>query len=408
MRFRFKFTLICLSATRTISTGMTAQQTQAQNFHTTRSVLDRGGMQADCLRRFLERPGLPPAVVSRLCKAMAGGTQNPQSSGDLGKSNQSDSYTIFDPPGSTSTNPSAITADRTIIGSYADASGVTHGFLRTPSGAFTNIDVPGATSTTPTAITPGGVITGWYCTADCYPFPSPIGGFLRAPDGTFTTFSPPPGGFIFGSEYIPGGPSPSITPGGDIVGTYYEQSLAEHGFLRTKAGVFTTIDVPGATDFTEVNAINPAGAIVGDFCNPSTCYHGFLRTPDGTFNEIDANAGIATAINPAGTVTGFGPDASAYLRSPDGTFTLFSPPGSEYTSPFAINPAGTITGYYCDAVGCRGFLRAPDGTITSFDPPGSVFSGALAINPAGVVTGIFYDSNGVGHGFVYQSVRNRP
>ena len=59
--------------------------------------------------------------------------------------------TTFDPPGSTFTAPSAITPSGVIIGSYVDASGVTHGFLRTPSGSFTTIDVPGSTFTTPLA-----------------------------------------------------------------------------------------------------------------------------------------------------------------------------------------------------------------------------------------------------------------
>ena len=71
-------------------------------------------------------------------------------------------FITFDPPSSTFTDPSAITPTGVIIGSYGDASGVTHGFLRTPSGSFTTIDVPGSTSTTPTGITPGGVIIGWY------------------------------------------------------------------------------------------------------------------------------------------------------------------------------------------------------------------------------------------------------
>jgi hypothetical protein len=39
-------------------------------------------------------------------------------------------FTTFDPPGSTFTETSAITPGGVIIGSYVDASGVTHGFLR--------------------------------------------------------------------------------------------------------------------------------------------------------------------------------------------------------------------------------------------------------------------------------------
>jgi hypothetical protein len=40
--------------------------------------------------------------------------------------------TTFDPPGSTSTKPTSINDAGAITGSYSDASGVTHGFLRSP------------------------------------------------------------------------------------------------------------------------------------------------------------------------------------------------------------------------------------------------------------------------------------
>jgi hypothetical protein len=206
-------------------------------------------------------------------------------------------FTTFDPPGSTFTFPSAITPTRVIIGSYGDASGVTHGFL-------------------------------------------------RARDGSITSFDAPPGGFIGGSFYIYGGPPPSVNPAEAITGTYFDASFVEHGFLRTRDGTFTTIDFPGAF-FTEALAINPAGVIVGDFCNADTCYQGFLRTPDGTFTVINANAGVPTGgINPAGAIAGTAADGSnsGYLRSPDGTFTTFNPPGATATAVLAINPAGAITG----------------------------------------------------------------
>jgi hypothetical protein len=67
-------------------------------------------------------------------------------------------FITFDSPGSTSTSPIAITATGAIIGSYRDASGVTHGFLRKPNGKFTIMNVPGSRSHVPTDINPAGVI----------------------------------------------------------------------------------------------------------------------------------------------------------------------------------------------------------------------------------------------------------
>jgi uncharacterized membrane protein len=312
----------------------------------------------------------------------------------------------FDPPGSTGTVPSAITSNGLIIGSYFDTAGLTHGFIRTTVGTFTTFDAAGSASTTPTSISPDGVITGWYGDfGDGH-------GFLRALDGSITSFDAPPGGSIFGSIFIFGGPPPSINPSGAIAGTYFDASFVEHGFLRTPNGNFITIDYPGA-DFTEALAINASGVIVGDFCDATTCFAGFLRTPDGMFKRIDLPGCApadqntpAVAINSAGAVVGFaycnslGPNVSGYLRAPNGNVTVFDPAGSEYTAPFAINAAGAITGYYCDAVGCHGFVRSPGGAIATFDPPGSTFTVPVAINAMGVITGVFSDASGALHGFL--------
>jgi hypothetical protein len=95
-------------------------------------------------------------------------------------------FVTFDPPGSTSTTPSGITPDGTITGSYTDASGVQHGFLRTPDGRFTTFDPPGSTNTQVASISTNGEIAGAYCdTAGCSGI---LHGFARASNGTFTTF----------------------------------------------------------------------------------------------------------------------------------------------------------------------------------------------------------------------------
>src|SRR5262249_40824885 len=119
------------------------------------------------------------------------------------------SFVVFDPPGSTFTMPSVVTATGAIIGSYTDASGVTHGFIRSRGGNITTFDAPDSTSTTPTDSTPGDVITGWY--SDTFGIPH---GFIRARDGSITSFDAPPGFAVLGSTYVPGAPPPSINPTG--------------------------------------------------------------------------------------------------------------------------------------------------------------------------------------------------
>jgi hypothetical protein len=296
-----------------------------------------------------------------------------------------------------------------ITGFYTDKGGVQHGFLRTLAGAFTTFDPPGSTSTQPTAITPAGVIVGGYCdvAATICAGNNFTRGFVRTPGGTFTTFNPPPGSTIFASIYNPGGPPPGINPAGVIAGTYsvFTPSFTEHGFLRTPDGTFTTFDPPGSI-FTEVTAINQAGVIIGDYNNGVTG-HAFFRSPDGTVTTFDAPPGstqgtLPFAINQGGVITGLnGETGKAFLRYSDGTSITFGPSDAFFVQPVSINPAGAVTGFFAGPSEGGGFLRTTDGTFTTLNPPGSTFTEAYQINPAGLIIGSFSDTSGVTHGFLF-------
>src|SRR5438270_447674 len=94
-------------------------------------------------------------------------------------------YIIFDPPGSTFTQPHSINAEGTITGNYGDAQYVIHGFLRARDGTFTTFDPAGAAYTFSQSINRWGAIAGSYTDANFVEH-----GFLRAA-GSFTTFDPP-------------------------------------------------------------------------------------------------------------------------------------------------------------------------------------------------------------------------
>jgi uncharacterized membrane protein len=64
--------------------------------------------------------------------------------------------------GPVGTNPYGINNAGQIVGCYADAAGVFHGFIRQKNGQFQYFDVPGAVSTFPTSINNFGVIAGEY------------------------------------------------------------------------------------------------------------------------------------------------------------------------------------------------------------------------------------------------------
>ncbi|MBP0639106.1 hypothetical protein [Cupriavidus sp. AcVe19-6a] len=182
-----------------------------------------------------------------------------------------------------------------------------------------------------------------------------------------------------------------------------------------KVGTFTTFDIPGSTG-TIPTAINSAGSITGYYFDASDLIHSFLRTPDGTIITFDPPGScapsltnvcsISTDINPAGVVAGTYVDPSrnghGFLRDPDGAFTIVDAPGANNaTDAKGINPTGTVIGgYFGPGFLYHGYLRHANRIFTTFDPPGSTYTQADRINPAGVITGTYQDVDGLFHGFV--------
>ena len=69
-----------------------------------------------------------------------------------------------------------------------------------------------------------------------------------------------------------------INNAGTIVGIY-EDDEGFHGFVRSRKGDFTTVNVPGASGDTEINSINAKGEIVGFYVDAGGVQHGFLGIP---------------------------------------------------------------------------------------------------------------------------------
>jgi len=155
-----------------------------------------------------------------------------------------------------------------------------------------------------------------------------------------------------------------------------------HVFVRSSAGVFTVLDVPGQGTLNGQGAtaqrINAADTIVGYFADSQSVIHGFTRTLDGNFSIFDAPGAIATytaGINDAGTVVGQFVDNNlavhGFIRTQDGTFTVFDVPGAANLSVVGINAGGAVTSSFADILFVyHGFLRNPDGTSDIFDAPG--------------------------------------
>jgi hypothetical protein len=99
-------------------------------------------------------------------------------------------FSLFEPPGMLLASPvggfggsllapHSISIDQAgdVTGSYTDAGGVKHGFVRNPYGTLTTFDPPEGNQTTATSIAGGGLVAGYYQ----YRSGGPAVGFVRIP-----------------------------------------------------------------------------------------------------------------------------------------------------------------------------------------------------------------------------------
>ena len=146
----------------------------------------------------------------------------------------------------------------TIVGAYADSSDVSHGFVRAANGTITTFDAPGAgadywvallgkkASGIPTQGTGGfsintaGDVTGTYADSS-----GVVHGFVRAASGTITTFSVPGAG----TGMLQGTLAITINTAEDVAGTYLDSNSVFHGYL---------LAAPAATTTTLTSAPNPS------------------------------------------------------------------------------------------------------------------------------------------------------
>lgn len=323
-----------------------------------------------------------------------------------------------------------------ITGSYEDAQSNFHGFVRRPDGKFISFDAPGADSssgsgngTFPNGISDSGVITGSYSDAS-----GTQHAFLRSPEGGFTTFD----AFVGGDSYTN---AVAVNLEGAVVGYSSDPSGVDHAFLRRPNGSITTWIGPGGCNTnpttgcfgTAAFGINVFGTVAGAYMDASGNFvsHGLLRSPQGKFTPFNVPAagtgsyqgtgcpGCSEPINAFGAVAGYYVDANdvvhGFLRSPWGTFQTFEPPGvgpngiNCYSDcSVGLNAWGAITGFYLDANNVyHGFLRSPEGKAISFDAPGADltpgdYNGTfpVSINDWGAITGYYIDPMGIFHGFL--------
>ena len=255
-------------------------------------------------------------------------------------------YETFDVPGATTTIAWGINARGDVVGTYGDASGRFHGFVRQRDG-FTAVDYPGAIRTELRGIGPAGDIAGAYA-----------------------------------------------RPGELALNNF-------HGFVLTRHGEFVNVDYAPHT-YTIAQRILPDGTVLGCYHDWDTMItmHGIVVAGDDR-QSLPQSGSMANGATPdGGRVTGLVSDmdgTSGFILE-DGVFTKFRVPGSTSTSAWDMNPAGQIAGTFVNATGTHGFVRLGD-NYTTLNVPAALATRGFGINARGEVVGS-YTAAGKTHGYV--------
>jgi YVTN family beta-propeller protein len=141
-------------------------------------------------------------------------------------------FTSFEDPAAApqQTQPYGINSQNFISGTYADAAGNSHGFVRKPDAEFRNFDFPGADFTLARQINDLGQIVGQYATN------FPVHGFVLNGSMTLSGSASPAQFLSFDYPDSQRSGARGINNGGQIVGFYFLRGdQVRHGFIATPA-----------------------------------------------------------------------------------------------------------------------------------------------------------------------------
>ncbi len=254
-------------------------------------------------------------------------------------------------------------------GFYADASGVTHGFVLRRS-EFTSIDYPGAVYTDVRSINPAGDILGNYAlpgenkTLPTSPGGTPVNthGFVLQHDGTLIPLAYPGHANMFAQR---------ILPDGSVVGCFHDSDLmgSMRGFVWSQQtwsaldGSLNGIDVPASmNNGAAAGDGSPTGVIVGHYTDLATKKTHAYVIRGGTFKEFDYPGAAMTQawdVSPKGVIVGDYNDVRGVQHGfllDNGAFTPIGFPGAIATRLRGVNATGVNAGWYRDAAGVHGFL----------------------------------------------------
>ena len=297
-----------------------------------------------------------------------------------------------------------------LTGNFIDASGVRRGFS-----ADEIIEVPEATETFADFVNSSGGMVGSYIDADGLYHP-----YIRTPAGRFVSLDLPEAPNL---EYF-------FVHGINDAQIVVARTKRVDGLPGTLVGTFRQglkrFAVPGSVS-TEGYNINQDGSIVGHYESADGRRHGFIARPitdtaapiedqpvaatpaelNYTFESIDVPGVDFLAL----TASSDFEDYAGYTKSADGekevaftlidgVFTTYNFPGSQNTYFYALGNNGNAAGHYQDSEGIYHGVVLENGELRQYDFPNAVQTEIYGISDAtGALTGNFIDASGVRRGF---------
>ena len=282
---------------------------------------------------------------------------------------------IIEVPGAIETYADFVNSSGGMVGSYVDADGLYHPYIRTPNGRFVSLDLPGAANLE-------------------YFFVHGINDVRTVVARTKRVGDVP----------------------GTLVGTF-QDGLQE-------------LKVPGSVS-TEGYNINQDGSIVGHYDTADGRRHGFIARPvtemdddpvatPSVFNYTFETISVPGIDSLAVTASSDFEDYAGYTKSADGekdvaftlidgVFTRYDFPGSQNTYFYALDNNGQAAGFYQDSDGLHHGVILENGELRQYDFPGAVQTQIYGISDAtGALTGNFTDVSGVRRGFSAETVIEAP
>ena len=282
---------------------------------------------------------------------------------------------IIEFPDAPKTHAHFVNASGGMVGSYVDADGVYHPYVRTPGGRFVSLNLPNAETLEyyfVHGINDAGVVVSRGKRVDGVP-----GTFVGKFQEGLQEFKVP------GSVRTEGW---NINQDGSIVGHYESADGAIIGFIAKPVApvddiptvkpaalnfIFESIDVPGV----ELLALSASS----DFED----YAGYTLDPES------------------------GKEVAFTLI--DGVFETYEVEGAQKTQFFALGNNGNAAGHYQDSNGLFHGVVLENGELRQFDFPGAVQTEIYGISDAtGALTGNFTDDSGIRRGFTGDTIIEAP